>query len=65
MRFIQGRYGVYPDTGKLDLAEIQKRLLWLKEMEKRYYYIERFAKEELCIRNSRSNDYWAIGTTPF
>ena len=65
MNYIKGRYGFYQVSRKIDPVELQKRLRWLKEMEKRYYYIERFAKEESCVRDSRACDYWAFGTSPF
>ena len=62
MNFITGRYGCYPTAKKVDPIELQKRLAWLKEMEKSYCYIERFARENLFGDNSPSCDYWAFGT---
>lgn len=65
MTLIQGRYGIYSVKEPFDPVELQKRLLWLKEMEKRYYYIERFAQEEVYGNRYRSCSFWGVGTTPF
>ena len=65
MTLIQGRYGIYSVKEPFDPVELQKRLLWLKEMEKRYYYIERFAREEVYGASDRSCRFWEAGTSPF
>lgn len=65
MRYIKGQYGFYPVSGNIDPVELKKRLLWLKEMEKRYYYIERFAREEVFRPHQGSCDFWKSGTSPF
>lgn len=65
MRYVYGRYGAYPVKGNMDPSELRKRLLWLKEMEKRYFYIERFAQEEVYGNRYHSCSFWGVGTTPF